>query len=395
MNVLLVTDIPPCRNYTAGLVLDDMCEFLLDAGHNVDCFCVKHKSVDAEIPENKRARMRFHMLEKPRENWGRSFPGRLSSLLGNNYTAYAALPKIAAAAARFARECGSDIIWSAVQGQTIIAITRPAALKAGIPYVTQIWDPPEWWLMENRFDSLTSARVMREFAAMLRHGKCCITASWAMAEEYTKLYHCPLAIPVIRGFELGRVLPSERKDDAYVIALSGQIYATREFSALLKALDGLDWMFNTRKIVLRLYGRYFQLAFSKSARVELRGWMGQDALLGELAEADILYCPYWFGKQYDLPCRLSFPSKLSTYLKTARPVLMHGPEYSSPNIFIKEHNAGYICDSPKETALAECITAILLDPERDEAGLRGYQAFSSQLTCDHMKKNFFTALGIS
>ena len=65
-------------------------------------------------------------------------------------------------------------------------------------------------------------------------------------------------------------------------------------------------------------------------------------MLPELRTADLLYCPYWFDPGFERPCRLSFPSKLSTYLKTGVPVLFHGPEYASPRIFLEQNDAAYI-----------------------------------------------------
>ena len=40
MNILLFSDIPPCSNYSAGIVLMQECEFLLEQGHQVNCFAV-------------------------------------------------------------------------------------------------------------------------------------------------------------------------------------------------------------------------------------------------------------------------------------------------------------------------------------------------------------------
>ena len=155
MRIMLYSDIPPCNNYTAGIVLDKLCDFLLDSGHNVCCFYVEAKGLGPVIPVDKIERMPFKRVDKPPENYGARIKGRLGrilSLLGNNYEACFHLPRISRRAAVFAKENNVEIIWSVIQGQTMIKTTRSLAKKAQIPYVIHIWDPPSWWLRENRFD---------------------------------------------------------------------------------------------------------------------------------------------------------------------------------------------------------------------------------------------------
>lgn len=396
MKIMLFSDIPPCKNFTAGIVLNIMCDFLLEAGHEICCFTVKDKNVNAEIPQDKLEKMKFCNVEKPRENWGHHFGGAVTSFLGNNATAMFKLPEIARQAGKFAKENGAELIWSVVQGQTMIKLAEPTARYAGVPYVIQVWDPPEWWMMENKFDKYTTASVMKAFGKALKNSNCCIAASWAMAEDYSARYDCK-SIPVILGFSPERIVPKgEKHPGEFVIALSGQIYASDEFSMLLQALDKLDWQYGGKKIRLRLYGRYFHLYFSHPSRIEVRGWLNQEELLPELADADLLYCPYWFSEKFRKPSSLSFPSKLSTYLKTAVPVLMHGPEYASPRRYIADHGAGYICDTLDPEGIKNTLTMIMeqSDEQRRALGEQGYQSFLHTLTTDHMKKAFFQSLGI-
>ncbi len=396
MKIMLFSDIPPCKNYTAGIVLNLMCDFLLDAGHEICCFTVKDKFLDARIPEDKSARMQFDNAEKPRENWGCSIFKTAGSFIGNNFSALFQLPQIARQAGNFAKENHAELIWCVVQGQTMIKLAEPTAKHAHLPYIIQVWDPPEWWMMENKFDSYTKRSVMSAFGRALQHSKCCLAASWAMAENYSSKYRCK-TIPVILGFSPDRIVPAGSKNsNEFVIALSGQIYASQEFNALLQALDLMEWRYQEKTIKLRLYGRYFHLFFSAPSHIELRGWIDQDSLLPELATADLLYCPYWFDNAFRLPSTLSFPSKLSTYLKTAVPVLVHGPEYASPHKYLVEHNAGYICDTLDPEGIKNILIYILKQPNqlRESVGEQGYQAFRQTLTTEHMQKAFFQALNL-
>lgn len=397
MKIMLFTDIPPCKNFTAGIVLNKMCDFLLDAGHEVCCFAVKHTDVNAEIPEDKLSRMQFQIVKKPRESFGAGALKGIRSVVGNISVALLSLPQIMRQAGNFAKKNQADLIWSVVQGQTMIKLAEPVARYAKKPYVIQVWDPPEWWLMENCVDRYTTGSVMKAFGKALRHAECCISASWAMADEYCKRFSCEKAIPVILGFSPERVIPNgEKNKNQFVIALSGQLYAIEEFYALMAALNQMQWTYQGKQIVVRLYGIHFNLYASVPSHLELRGWLDQASLLPELADADILYCPYWFGLRYKEPSSLSFPSKLSTYLKTGVPVLMHGPEYASPRRFLEKYNAGYICGSMDPTEIKKILMSIMDEPEENRRAVaqQGYLALTNNLTEEHMRRAFFQSLGL-
>jgi hypothetical protein len=393
MNILLLTDVPPCNNYTAGIVLNILCDFLLDAGHTVCCFAVKAPAVDAIIPEDKQRRIKFFIVPKPRENWGHAFPHSVFSFVGNNLTAIFKLPGIAKKASKFAKQNRVALIWSVVQGQTMIKLTRPVSRYANVPYIIQIWDPPKWWLKENKFDKFTENAVLKEFGRAIHNSTCCIAASWAMAEEYKRLYACPKSETVILGFETSRVIPKGEKDNScFVIALSGQMYASDELFALIAALNILDWKYANKKIILRFYGRSFHLFFSNQANIEIRGWLPQEKLLSELADTDLLYCPYWFNRGFEEAARLSFPSKLSTYLKTGIPVLFHGPEYASPRIFLEKYNAAYICGTLDIEIIADTLKKIIISDKKVEIGENGYRTFCENISVERMRTNFFNSI---
>jgi hypothetical protein len=214
-----------------------------------------------------------------------------------------------------------------------------------------------------------------------------------MAESYKKLYDCPKSAAVILGFEPSRVIPRGEKDkNSFVIALSGQMYADVELSALISALNILNWEYDGKTIILRLYGRAFHLFFSTPANVEIRGWLSQEDLLPELADADLLYCPYWFDPAFEEAARLSFPSKLSTYLKVGVPVLFHGPDYASPRIFLEKYNAAYICGTLDHNVIADILRSIILSPDRNKIAENGYHAFCKNLSIEKMRESFFFTL---
>ena len=74
-------------------------------------------------------------------------------------------------------------------------------------------------------------------------------------------------------------------------------------------------------------------------RIEKLGYLPQDKTIRHLSECDILYCPYFFDEKRKEISKTGFPSKLSTCLAAGKPVFYHGPDYGSPSIFLKKHDA--------------------------------------------------------
>lgn len=393
MNILLFSDVPPCTNYSAGIVLEKLCNFLLDQGHQVNSFAVKKREVTPEIPERLKRQMKFREAEKPEENWG----GGWRSYVMNGLMARTRLPRITEQAAAFAKETGAEMLWIAEQGQSIILQARPLAKATGLPYVIQTWDSPEWWMQANCYDEKTKAKVMQEYGAALHEAECFIAASWNMEREFKEKYQCKRAKAVVLGLPVEELPPVERDPEKIVIAMAGQIYATKEFEALVKALDAMQWRFGGQAIFLDMYVRYLphlDLEAPLPPNIRLKGWRVQSELQYELKKADLLYCPYWFDESYKIVAHTSFPNKLCTYLSVGVPAVVHAPEYSSIAQFAKEHNAAYVIGTNDQAGVQRALERILGDPHREDMARRGLAALKRCLTDDVMYRDFFDALGI-
>lgn len=401
MNILFLTDIPPCTNFTAGIIVNKWCDFLIEEGHEVAFALVHEPSLNFDIPEDKVTKIKFLKIPKPREYWNipkgnstRSMFGEIRSLVMNNKIAIFDIPKIAKTIEEFGKEQKVDLVFALIQGQTLTRLVRKVSKNIKVPYVAQCWDPLEWWLRDYGFDKITSMINMFEFATVAKNARKFAAMSWSMSNMFENDYSakCVTNIP---GLESGRV-KIQKKDvgNSFKIAFAGQLYAIKEFEVLIKALDLIDWKFDGRKIHLELFGKTFDEKYKNNKNIKIKGYVNQAELLKELASADLLYCPYWFDKNSEKACRISFPSKLTSYLKTAKPVLMHAPSYASPRILLEEYKAAYICDSLDVNDMLKLLKRIILDSNRESVGERGYKVFERFLTYEQMKKSLFTSLGI-
>jgi glycosyltransferase involved in cell wall biosynthesis len=396
MKVLLLTDIPPCKDFTAGIVQDGLCRFLPEG--SVACYAVVNRSISPKLSADLAIPIEYH--KKPIERAIRLLPGKAGELIAKWVEARherQALEIILPKVVEFGRKNQVDRIWCILQGQTMVRLARPVAKALGVPLYTQVWDPLGWWLRANKIDADTSARVLNEFDEVIRASRACATASWAMSKEYTAKYGVK-NIPIISSLSSDSARPpatAPNQSDEFVIGMAGQIYATEEWNALIHAIDKSDWKVDGRKIKFRIlsYGMPSGVVHPKNA--EYLEWMSQKKAIQTLSGVDMLYLPYWFSPAFREEATLSFPSKLITYLAAGRPILFHGPEYASPARYLEENKAGLCCYSLEPDRIFEQIK--LLATNRDvyrSLSYNGATAFARDFTHEKMKANFYKFLEI-
>ncbi|MCZ6886446.1 MAG: glycosyltransferase [Rickettsia endosymbiont of Ixodes persulcatus] len=397
MKILLLTDIPPCENYTAGLVLYPLVKFLpLD---QIVICSVANPTLEFKIPKELKEIPHLKLF-KPIESARRHKEGKIGDLIAYSFELFNAakvkyflLPKII----KFAKEQQVDAIWVVLQGQTIIRLTRPLAKKLTVSLFTQIWDPFEWWLRANKIYGFTQKRLLKEFDEVIKHSTCCATASWAMSESYKAKYNIS-TIPVIAGLpkEFARLLSTSYRDDSeFIISMAGQFYAQAEWLSLISALNQANWIIAGRKIKVRVMGGCFQAFTQSSANFEYLGWRSQEETIRLLTESDLLYMPYWFSEEFYKESSTSFPSKLVTYFASGRPVFCHAPDYSSPSKYIAENNAGYLCNSLAADKIIYELEKVITDEDSyKKFAKNGSECFFRDFTLDCMKDAFFKFLGL-
>jgi glycosyltransferase involved in cell wall biosynthesis len=212
-----------------------------------------------------------------------------------------------------------------------------------------------------------------------------------MAEEYSRRYGVR-AVAVIPGLDPAWAVPPEggkRHSDDLVIGMAGQLYASKEWDALLRALGVAGWKIAGRNVRIQILGRHASLSAAGETRIEFLGWAPQRGAIEKLAGADILYCPYWFSPEFEEEARLCFPSKVTTYLAAGRPILFHGPAYASPSRFLEEHDAAGFCRSLEANEILDEITRLATDSARSGSlASNGHRAFLDHLTLEKTRESF-------
>lgn len=400
MKILLLTDIPPCSTYTGGLVLDQLCRFL-PAGSLV-CFAVVHPSAtDARLSADL-AWIPIRYYDKPQE-YRKKFHGRLRplntaySIVVEAYNSFVTSKKIADEIVAFATEHEVTALWCVLEGQTVIQLALPVSRRLNIPLFTEVWDPPHWWLKESCVDNISTRRIIACFEETLRVSAGCYAASWAMAEKYAGDYGVKTSVftpSIDKRFALPPA-SSMRDGSTLTIGFAGVIYMLQEWESLLAALDSVGWEIGGRTVKIRLLSREANFTCFTRRNIEYLGFRSQEETIRLMSDTDIQYCPYWFNPAYEVEARLSFPSKLITYFAAGRPVFFHGPDYASPAVFLKKHDAAVLCHSLEKGKIVSALEEFISSPGHYQVlAANGSHAFYTYGTLESLRKSFTEFLGI-
>jgi glycosyltransferase involved in cell wall biosynthesis len=399
VKLLLLTDMPPCRTFTAGLVLDQLCRFMPRG--SVACFAVVNPQLEGRLSPDL-SWIPIAYTAKRDETAFRVLPGKLSVLSAYCVEAMRRryiVPRIVCQAVDFALENEVDAVWAVLQGQTVIQMAVDVADRLAVPLFTQVWDPLSWWLLANHIDRLNRRAALADFDRALRRSKACAVASWAMAEEFKSRYGT-FTVPVIASHssEIARRpdLSAVCTATEITIGMAGQFYAGTEWLALIRALNMAHWRVSDKSVHIIAVGPTLPPGDIPPERIDYLGWKAQDEALRILSDCHILYCPYPSDAALAETARLSFPSKLTLYLAAGRPVLFHGPSFSSPACYLAEHGAGLCIDSKLPSAIYNGLVRLVEDTALyRRIALSGQAAFQRDFTLDAMRDRFFEFLGIS
>ncbi|MBB3900231.1 glycosyltransferase family protein [Roseococcus suduntuyensis] len=399
MKTLLLTDIPPCTNYTAGIVTAQMCR-AVPAGQ-LAVFNVQNPHLTPELCADL-AQLPMVTVHKPNEFGVRRWRGLPITTLGQTAVEFRKrmlrLRPIIAQALEFGRAQEVDNLWCVLQGQTMLRLALPVARGLGVPLRLHLWDPLEWWHRAHRVDRLNAWLDRRLFDRVMRAGESCASASWAMTEHFARRYGLR-GEPVIAALDTPvqrRPEPVLHRPDTLTIGMAGQFYAEAEWLTLVSALTHAKWRVAGRTVRLLAMGGSPPPGAIPSENLDFRGWQPQAEVVRLLAEeADLLYCGYPFGAEMEQVSRLSFPSKLPTYFAAGRPVLFHGRADSSPATYLARRAAAWIVAQPD----AASLHSALLNLAEDEAAFARFAraasaAFEADFTLETQRAAVRRFLGL-
>ena len=395
MKILLLTDIPPTKSYTAGIFLENMLRHI-PKEYIACCYTVLNRHLTPALSEEYNE-IPLKVVTKPRENWGNIKFGNFISYFLEKAIKSFTIPTIVNDICEFAKKYEVDSLWVTLQGQTMIRLALPVARRLDIPLYPLVYDPPQWWMRANKVNKFIANEVITEFGNTLNQSQNCALASWAMVEYYSQLYGAK-GVPMVSCLDakLAKAPASEySSQDEFIICMAGQLYARDEWNALLGALDSMNWQVNGKNIRLRYMGEWLEIGAQRPRCIEYLGWRTLEEVIDIASKSDICYCPYWFSSEFELESKLSFPSKLPLYFASGRPVLFHGPEYSSPGKFITKNDAAYTCHTLNTDDLVSALCKIAEEKTMyQRVAQKAHYTFNLYLTNEQMKQRVSEFFGL-
>lgn len=394
--VLLLTNIPPCTVDAGGLTLEQLCRFF--PRDSLACFAVVHPYWLPRITiAPDLADMPLHCEPEPPFHVPARALRRFSSILLEGHS-FLRIRQLVRRAVSFGRTVGAEILWCHLAGQTMIRMALPASRALDIPLLSQVFDPPDFWFRIENVPNLSRAFLANAFRRTLQASLSVSAISWDMAEEYRQAYGAR-TVTVLPGHDRRLAhtpVQKMRSDDEMIIGVAGNLHDRMVWDSFIAALQSSDWSTSGRKVRIRLLGRSAPFDTSGRVVVEFLGWQPtQEDAIRLLAETDVLYCPFWFDESYDAEARLSFPSKLTTYLAAGRPILFHGPEHAPVARFLREQQAALCCTSLEAADILDALGRIASDAVLyAKLAANGRAAFERHLTTEIMRASFAEFLGI-
>lgn len=285
--------------------------------------------------------------------------------------------------------------WILLEGQTMIRLAHEIMKSSKLPVTVQVMDPPYNYFRVHNVDRDSQDELFLKYEFVMTNAKACAAASWSMAEQYSEAFRIPC-------FSVVPSLPEELAQEAaqfpsqsstFRIALAGQIYARDEWNALMSVLEKLR---DSERKAIEVHAFTRDLAVGEPVNgipVRVHPWMTTEELLKQLQEMDLLYCIYRFGDAFREESELCFPSKLTTYLASGRPVLFHGPENSSPARFLAQWDAAFFCYSQNPNELASVVRSAMSDrQEYERIAANGVKAFAERLSYRYLSNSIQAAL---
>lgn len=274
------------------------------------------------------------------------------------------------------RDWSPDIAWVAAMNEGILAGKK--LLDAGIPHLhVSVHDDPAGLAIKSRRYRHLASLIDRRNSELLRRAHSVDVVCDAMRRYYSRRIgvNAGVVYRYIHDLQLpapGAEQAPECDDQITRIGHVGSFYSEPEVFAFVQALrsitasDGIQFRFTN-------YGRVSpKLAALQNEFpdiVENAGETPEEEVIAGLRRTAFVYSMYSFHGRHRLFRETSQPTKISTYLMAARPILAHCPKGSSTIEMLTKFKLGVCVSSMKQPSLIDGIRRILAyRSDYDEVG---------------------------
>jgi hypothetical protein len=227
--------------------------------------------------------------------------------------------------------CG---IWVVLHGASVAIAGQLARGGGGLPYHATVHDDPVYaTALRSRRLAAFAPLIAKQFRAALQNARSVDVVCDAMAARYRRIYGVTCSV-LHRGLDTP-IAESPKyilKRDGLRIGMLGNAYSYGQLLVLGRAVELAAARLSVRPRLLVCgdgFGSRLQRDFGSRLEVDVVGHVPEADGIERLRQCAALYLNYPFGWLSKVLRETSFPTKLSTYLCAARPIMIHAPRDSS------------------------------------------------------------------
>jgi glycosyltransferase involved in cell wall biosynthesis len=208
---------------------------------------------------------------------------------------------------------------------------------------------------------------------ILKKSKTIIVTNIATAEFYKKKYpNLSCIYLVIHNSENKTIIQNDKirinSNKPFKIVFTGNVSClqSQSINNLIKAIKSLKDI----PISLQLYiprppkDIIHNIDDENNNKKILRGSVNKSEIPKIINDATLLFIPLSWNTKAPKIIATATPGKLTTYLASGKPFLVHSPDYSYLSQYVKENNAGLVVDVNNVKVLADTIRKFLEDPSK-------------------------------
>lgn len=229
------------------------------------------------------------------------------------------------------------------------------AQRLGIAYYINIHDELAYNL-RGRPDRIDAERHL---ATVWQRADGRIVISEAMGQEYCRRFGKQSYSIVTDGLAFVPPCPAPRPHDSLRVYFAGAAHLSYKANmlALTQALNAVQAAHPSWNVSLTCRGSAWPQE-GATFTIKSLGWGSEQEVASDLDEADLLYLPLPFEKEFAAFSRYSLSTKMVTYLGSGLPILYHGPGEAAAAELLKEHEAAVMAYTLEPPSIADSIATL-------------------------------------
>lgn len=286
------------------------------------------------------------------------------------------------------REWGPDFVWVNAMNEGLLVGKK--LREAGVRVHVSVHDDPAGLAIKSKRYRHLAPIIEKRNRALLKMASSVDVVCQPMQQYYADRYGVNSQV-VYRYIQNPKPVATKvAAGSMIVIGHVGSIYSKPEVVAFLSALRSIENSDGVRfkVITFGMSGMFDEAAAEVPGIVEAAGDVREAEAVERLQQCSFLYSMYSFSPRHRIFRETSQPTKISTYLMAAKPILAHCPAGSSTIAMLSKFKLGVCVTSVEARELIDGVRrALEFNLETDEVR-RAIDYYCGRTNLEYLEKCF-------